>query len=54
MIRRQVLNPISLGELLYLLDEDIQEYLNGKVVVIGDFFENDMHETVLEITAGPP
>ncbi|MEQ9468917.1 MAG: CHASE2 domain-containing protein [Ekhidna sp.] len=46
-------NPVSLGELLYLTDEDIQDFVAGKVVVIGDFFENDMHETVLEITAGP-
>lgn len=46
-------NPISLGELLFLSDQDIQSYLKGKIVVIGDFFENDMHETVLEITAGP-
>lgn len=46
-------NPISMGELLYLSDEDIQGFTSGKIVVIGDFFENDMHETVLEITAGP-
>jgi hypothetical protein len=46
-------NPVSMGELLYLSDKDIQDFVAGKVVVIGDFFENDMHETVLEITAGP-
>lgn len=46
-------NPVSLGELLYLPDEDIQAYVANKIVVIGDFFENDMHETVLEITSGP-
>ncbi|MEQ9007771.1 MAG: CHASE2 domain-containing protein [Ekhidna sp.] len=46
-------NPVSLGELLYLTDEDIQEFTANKIVVIGDFFENDMHETVLEITSGP-
>ncbi len=46
-------NPISMGELLYLTDEDIQKFTADKIVVIGDFFENDMHETVLEITAGP-
>jgi len=46
-------NPVNLGELLLLPDEDIQEYLKGKIVVIGDFRENDMHETLFEITAGP-
>ena len=46
-------NPVNLGELLYLSPEDIQDFVGGKVVVIGDFFENDMHETVLEITSGP-
>ena len=46
-------NPVSLGELLYLSDEDIHEFTANKIIVIGDFFENDMHETVLEITAGP-
>lgn len=46
-------NPVSMGELLYLTDEDIQNFVADKVVVIGDFFENDMHETIFEITAGP-
>lgn len=46
-------NPVSMGELLYLSDQDIQDFVSGKIVVIGDFFENDMHETVLEITSGP-
>lgn len=46
-------NPINLGELLYLEDQDIQEFVAGKVVIIGDFFEQDMHETIFEITAGP-
>ncbi|WP_370088751.1 hypothetical protein [Ekhidna sp.] len=46
-------NPVSMGELLYLSDEDVQNFTSDKIVVIGDFFENDMHETVLEITAGP-
>ncbi|MEM8893703.1 MAG: CHASE2 domain-containing protein [Bacteroidota bacterium] len=46
-------NPINLGELLLLPDEDIQEYLRDKIVVIGDFRENDMHETLFEVTAGP-
>ncbi|MEM7296941.1 MAG: hypothetical protein AAF391_01610, partial [Bacteroidota bacterium] len=46
-------NPINLGELLYLEDQDIQDFIGGKVVVIGDFFEHDTHETIFEITAGP-
>ncbi len=46
-------NPVSLGELLFLTNEDIQDFIADKIVVIGDFFENDMHETILEITAGP-
>lgn len=46
-------NPVSLGELLYLEDQDIQEFVGGKMVFIGDFFENDMHETLFEISAGP-
>jgi len=46
-------NPVSLGELLYLTDEDIQDFVSDKIVVVGDFFENDMHETIFEITAGP-
>lgn len=46
-------NPVNLGELLYLEDSDIQEFVAGKIVVIGDFFENDMHETLFEITSGP-
>ncbi|MEQ9288105.1 MAG: CHASE2 domain-containing protein [Cyclobacteriaceae bacterium] len=46
-------NPVSLGELLYLEDKDIQEFMANKIVVIGDFFENDMHETLFEITSGP-
>lgn len=46
-------NPVSMGELLFLTDEDIQDFVADKIVVIGDFFENDMHETIFEITAGP-
>jgi len=46
-------NPVSLGELLFLEDNDIQDFTAGKIVVIGDFFENDTHETLFEITAGP-
>ena len=46
-------NPVSLGELLFLEDKDIQDFTAGKIVVIGDFFENDTHETLFEITAGP-
>lgn len=46
-------NPVGMGELLYLPDEDIQDFLADKIVVVGDFFENDMHETIFEITSGP-
>lgn len=46
-------NPANLGEILFLTEEDIQDFTANKIVIIGDFFENDMHETVLEITAGP-
>ncbi|MEP2025144.1 MAG: hypothetical protein ABJH98_15080 [Reichenbachiella sp.] len=46
-------NPVNMGELLYLEDQDIQDFVEGKIVVIGDFFENDMHETLFEITSGP-
>lgn len=46
-------NPINLGELLILPREDIADFLHNKIVVIGDFFENDMHETIFEVTAGP-
>ncbi|MFY0651926.1 MAG: CHASE2 domain-containing protein [Cyclobacteriaceae bacterium] len=46
-------NPVSLGELLFLEDKDIQDFTADKIVVIGDFFEADMHETLFEITAGP-
>lgn len=46
-------NPINLGELLSLPEEDVASYLDGKFVVIGDFFEVDLHETIFEITAGP-
>lgn len=46
-------NPINMGELLFLEEQDIQDFVAGKTVVIGDFFENDMHETLFEITAGP-
>ncbi len=46
-------NPISLGELLFLPPEEINSFLAGKIVIVGDFLENDMHETLFEITAGP-
>lgn len=46
-------NPINMGELLFLEEQDIQDFVSGKVVVIGDFFEQDMHETIFEISAGP-
>lgn len=46
-------NPVNLGELLFLSPEDIAEFLKDKIVVIGDFFEDDMHETMFEVTAGP-
>jgi len=46
-------NPINLGELLMLPPEDIAQFLQGKIVIVGDFFENDMHETLFEITSGP-
>lgn len=46
-------NPINLGELFLLPDEDVAAFLDGKFVVIGDFYEIDLHETIFEITAGP-
>jgi hypothetical protein len=46
-------NPINLGELFLLPDKDIAAFLDGKFVVIGDFYEIDLHETIFEITAGP-
>ncbi|GAB4238290.1 MAG: hypothetical protein Tsb0034_13810 [Ekhidna sp.] len=46
-------NPVNLGELLFLDDQDIRDYTADKIVIIGDFFEQDMHETIFEITAGP-
>lgn len=46
-------NPVNLGELLFLEDQDIQNFVGGKIVIIGDFFEQDTHETIFEITAGP-
>ena len=46
-------NPVNLGELLTLPDEDVAEYLSNKLVVIGDFYEIDLHETIFEITSGP-
>jgi hypothetical protein len=46
-------NPVSLGELLYLPDEEIQSFVEDKILIIGDFFEQDMHETIFEITSGP-
>ncbi|SMD33703.1 hypothetical protein SAMN04488029_1620 [Reichenbachiella faecimaris] len=46
-------NPINMGELLFLEDQDIQNFVAGKIVVIGDFFENDRHETLFEISSGP-
>ncbi len=46
-------NPINMGELLFLEDNDIQEFTANKIVVIGDFFEHDMHETLFEISSGP-
>jgi hypothetical protein len=46
-------NPINLGELFLLPDEDIAAFLEDKFVVIGDFYEIDLHETIFEITAGP-
>lgn len=46
-------NPVSMGELLYLEEADIQNFVAGKIVVLGDFLEADMHETLFEITSGP-
>ncbi len=46
-------NPINLGELLYLPEEDVVDFVNNKIVVVGDFFDRDMHETIFEITSGP-
>lgn len=46
-------NPINLGELLYLDEKSIEDFLGGKIVILGDFYENDMHETLYEVTAGP-
>lgn len=46
-------NPINMGELLFLEEQDIQQFVAGKIVIIGDFFEQDLHETIFEITSGP-
>jgi len=46
-------NPINLGELLVLPAEDIADFLKNKIVIVGDFYERDMHESIFEITAGP-
>jgi len=46
-------NPVNLGELLILPEEDITHFLENKILIIGDFFNGDMHETIFEVTAGP-
>ena len=46
-------NPINLGELLLLPEDDVAAFLEDKFVVIGDFYEIDLHESIFEITAGP-
>ena len=46
-------NPVNLGELLLLPDEDVAAFVDNKVVILGDFFEYDMHETIFEIMSGP-
>ena len=46
-------NPVNLGELLSLPDEEIRSFAAGKILVLGDFLENDMHQTLFEVTAGP-
>lgn len=46
-------NPINLGELIMLPNADVSSFLQNKIVIIGDFFERDMHETLFEITSGP-
>jgi len=46
-------NPINLGELLLLPPQEIINFLDNKIVILGDFLENDFHETLFEITSGP-
>jgi len=44
---------MNLGELLLLPDEEITRILKDKIIIVGDFMENDMHETLFETTSGP-
>ena len=46
-------NPVNLGELLSLPEDEIRSFAAGKILVLGDLLENDMHQTLFEVTAGP-
>jgi hypothetical protein len=46
-------NSIHLGDFLSLPEANAADMLKGKIVIIGDFLENDMHETLYGATAGP-
>lgn len=37
---------MNLGELLLLPDEEITRILKDKIIIVGDFMENDMHDPV--------
>jgi CHASE2 domain len=46
-------NSMHLANFLSLPEELAHETLKGKIVVVGDFLENDMHQTIYGTTAGP-
>jgi hypothetical protein len=46
-------NSIHLSDFLSLPDEMIAETLKDKIVIVGDFLEDDMHQTIYGTTAGP-
>ena len=44
---------VNLGNLLQLPAPIINKYLSNKMIIIGDFVSNDMHETVVGKMSGP-
>jgi hypothetical protein len=46
-------NSMHLANFLELPDELAYEALKDKIIVVGDFLEDDMHQTIYGTTAGP-
>ncbi|MEN7549904.1 hypothetical protein AAG747_18410 [Rapidithrix thailandica] len=53
LFKKKAYNHVYLQELLYLSPEEIHDYTNDRIVIVGDFENKDIHKTIQGEMPGP-